>query len=401
MFLDFFYLLKSNGLPVSLHEQLSLMEALKQGVAGKSVEDFYYLCRTVMVKEEHHLDRFDKLFGEYFKGIERIDDDLFLKHVSKDWLRQQLERMLSPKELAELEKNGGVEALMEKLKELMEEENREGRNQFNNGEGEGQPEQDGENPDEEGRKQKRKGKRKGQKVWEKRDFKNFDDQIELNTRNIKMALRRLRLLTREGKPEELDIDDTIKKTSNDGGILNLSIVPSRKNRVKVLLLMDVGGSMDDHITLASRMFSAARYEFKYMEHFYFHNCLYEYLWKDNTRRFHERIPTLELLYKYNKDYKVIFIGDAAMSPYEIMYRGGSVEHYNDEAGIQWLQRIKDKFTNMIWLNPNPEYSWEYYQSTQIIQEFTDHRMFPLTLEGLTLGMKALKNRQLQYKPKGR
>ncbi len=239
------------------------------------------------------------------------------------------------------------------------------------------------------------GNRRAIKVWDKREFANLDDTQELNTRNLKLALKRLRHFTREGLPSELDIDDTINKTSKNGGMLDISMVPSKQNRVKVLLFMDVGGSMDDHVELCSRLFSAAKHEFKHLEFFYFHNCLYETVWKDNTRR-HERIPTMEILNKYNKDHKVIFIGDAAMSPYEVLSEGGSVEHYNPEAGLTWLQRVKERYSYSCWINPNPTVSWTYFQSTEVIRDFTENRMFPMTLRGLQLAMKSLKDRKVTY-----
>lgn len=398
MFLDFFFLLKSHGIPVSLHEQLSLMDAMKKNVVGQSVDDFYYLCRTIMVKQESNLDRFDKLFGQYFKGIEIIDDDFFLKQFPKEWLRKNLEKHLTPEEMAAIEALGGFEALMERFKELMEKqkERHEGGNQWIGTGGTSPFGADGYNPEGYRIQQNKSRHRKAVKIWEKREFKNFDDQVELNTRNMKVALKRLRHFTREGIPTEIDVDETIDRTSKSAGILDISIVPSRKNRIKVLMLMDVGGSMDDHVAMCSRLFSAAKFEFKYLEYFYFHNCLYESVWKDNKLRFEDRIPTLELLNKYNKDYKVIFVGDAAMSPYEIMYKGGSIEHYNDEPGIRWLERVRKKYTHTVWINPNPEYSWQYFESTKIIQEVMDNRMYPMTIDGLTNAMKALKDKQKKH-----
>ena len=398
MFLDFFFLLKSHGIPVTLHEQLSLMDAMKKNVVGLSVDDFYYLCRTIMVKQETNLDRFDKLFGQYFQGIEIIDDDFFLKQFPEDWLKKNLEKFLTPEEMAEIEALGGFEALMERFKELMEKqkERHEGGNQWIGTGGTSPFGADGYNPEGYRIQQNKSRNRKAVKIWEKREFKNFDDQVELNTRNMKVALKRLRHFTREGLPTEIDVDETIDRTSKSAGILDISIVPSRKNRIKVLMLMDVGGSMDDHVTMCSRLFSAAKFEFKYLEYYYFHNCLYESVWKDNKLRFEDRIPTLELLNKYNKDYKVIFVGDAAMSPYEIMYKGGSIEHYNDEPGIRWLEKVKEKFSHTVWINPNPEYSWEYFESTKIIQEVMGDRMYPMTIDGLTNAMKALKDKQKKH-----
>ncbi|MFK8103371.1 MAG: VWA domain-containing protein [Saprospiraceae bacterium] len=395
MFLNFFYSLRTHGIPVSLHEYLTLMEALKRNLINYNVEDFYALCKTIMVKQESLLDRFDLIFGHYFQGLEAIPDDFFTKSFPKDWFLKRLLNELSAEEKAKLEKMGGLDALMKRLKELMAEqkERHSGGNKWIGSGGTSPFGSNGYNP--EGFRIGQDGNRNFSaiKVWDQRDFQNLDDKVELNTRNIKLALKRLRHFTREGAATELDLDDTIKKTSENAGLLDISLVPSKQNRVKVLLLMDIGGSMDHHIEQCAQLFSASKHEFKHLEYFYFHNCLYESVWKDNHRRFHERIPTLELLHKYNRDYKVIFIGDAAMSPYEIYYRGGSVEHYNDEAGIVWLKRLKDHFKHLIWINPNPEYSWDWYESTTMIRDYTEDRMFPMTLAGITDAMRALKNKK--------
>ena len=399
MFLNFFYSLRQHGLPVSLHEYLSLMEALEKEVIGYRIDDFYALCKAILVKQEGHLDRFDRIFGQYFKGMEEIPDDFFLQKVPEEWMRQQLMNQLSEEEKAELKKLGGLDALIERFKELMKEqrERHAGGSKWIGTGGSSPFGAMGYNPEGFRIGSKSAGNRTAIKVWDRREFKNLDDQVELNTRNIKLALKRLRHFTREGLPTEIDLNDTIKKTSANAGMLDISLVPSKQNRVKVLLLMDVGGSMDDHVELCARLFSAARYEFKHLEYYYFHNCVYESLWKNNHRRYQENTPTLELLHKYNRDYKVVFVGDAAMSPYEIYYKGGSVEHYNDEAGISWLRRLSTHFSNLIWINPNPEYTWDYYESTAILREFTGMRMFPMTLDGLTRAMKCLKNPKLIYK----
>lgn len=392
MFLSFFYALRKNGIPVSLHEYLALMEALKLNVINYNVEDFYGLSKVIFVKTEGHLDRYDKIFGEYFQGLEAIPDDFFETAIPGDWLKKFFQNELSEEEREKLEKLGGLDALMDRFKELLEEQNEEhnGGNKWIGTGGTSPFGHSGYNP--EGfRIGGGSRHRKAIKVWEKREFKNLDDSVELNTRNIKMVLKRLRILTREGIPSELDLDGTIRKTSENAGMLDISMQAAKKNRVKVLMLMDIGGSMDDHVQLCEQLFSAAKWEFKHLEFFYFHNCLYESVWKNNRRRFNERIPTLELLHKYNRDYKVIFVGDAAMSPYEIYYRGGSVEHYNDEAGITWLRRIKDHFKDVIWINPTPEYEWEYYETVAALRQFTDNKMFPMTMEGLTKAMKSLKN----------
>ncbi len=399
MFLDFFFQLRQQGIPVSLHEYLSLMEALQKGVIGYRVEEFYGLCKAIFVKQEGHLDRFDQLFAQYFKGIEMISDDVLLKKVPRDWLREQLLRQLSEEEKAAIEKLGGLDALLDRFKELLEEqrERHAGGNKWIGTGGTSPFGGMGYHPEGFRLGPESAGNRTAIKVWERREFQNLDDQVELNTRNIKLALKRLRHFTREGLATEIDLDDTIRRTSENAGMLDISMVPSKKNRVKVLLLMDNGGSMDDHVELCARLFSASRHEFKHLEYFYFHNCVYEKLWKNNHRRYTEVTPTLELLHKYNRDYKLVFVGDAAMSPYEIYYTGGSVEHYNEEAGITWLKRLSNHFPNLVWINPNAEYSWDFYESTSIIREFTGMRMFPMTVDGLSRAMKCLKNPKLVYK----
>jgi uncharacterized protein with von Willebrand factor type A (vWA) domain len=398
MFFNFFYGLRTHGIKVSLHEYLTLMQALKEEITDYTIDDFYYLCKTVMVKQEAQLDRFDRVFGHYFKGVELIPDDFFTQKIPEDWLRKELRRMLSEEEMEKIEKMGGLDALMEKFRELLAEQRKrhQGGNKWIGTGGASAFGAYGYNPEGFRIGQKENRHNKAIKVWDKREFRNLDDKIELNTRSIKLILKRLRHLTREGLPTELDIDDTIKKTSENAGLLDIQMVASKQNRVKVLLLMDVGGTMDEHVHTCQQLFSAAKHEFKHLEFYYFHNCLYESVWKDNRRRFSERIPTLELINKYNRDYKLIFVGDATMSPYEIFYRGGSVEHYNDEAGIKWLKRMKDHFSNMIWINPTPEYEWNFYETIPMIREFTGNRMFPMSLDGLTQGMKCLRNSKKVY-----
>ena len=397
MFLSFFYALRRHGLAVSLHEYLALMEALQKGVIGYSIDEFYALTKALFVKQEAHLDRFDLIFGQYFQGLDEIPDDFFTTQIPDEWLQKYFLDQLSDEEKAKIEKLGGLDALMERFQELLKEQ-REAHTGGNKWIGQGGTSPFGSygyHP--EGFRVGGEGRhRKAIKVWDKREFRNLDDRVELNTRNIKMILKRLRILTREGIPDELDLDETIRKTSTNAGYLDIAMQPAKKNRVKVLMLMDVGGSMDDHVHLCEQLFSAAKWEFKHLEFYYFHNCVYETVWKDNRRRFRERIPTLELLNKYNSDYKLILVGDAAMSPYEIYYKGGSVEHYNDEAGIVWLQRLKEYYKNIAWINPLPEYEWEYYESVAMIREFTGHRMFPMTVDGLTQAMKSLKNAQNTY-----
>ena len=397
MFLNFFFALRKHGLPVSLHEYLALMDALNKRVIENRVEDFYALTKSIFVKQEAHLDRFDKLFGQYFKGLDEIPDDFFSTKIPKEWLEKYLFNKLSDEEKAEIEKLGGLDALMERFKELLEEQKKahSGGNKWIGMGGTSPFGSGGYNP--EGfRVGDQGGNRSAVKVWDKREFRNLDDRVELNTRNIKLILKRLRILTREGMPTELDLDTTIRKTSENAGFLDIAMQAEKKNRVKVLLLMDIGGSMDAHVELCEQLFSAAKWEFKHLEFFYFHNCVYETVWKDNRRRFNERMPTLELLHKYNSDYKLIFVGDAAMSPFEIFYRGGSVEHYNDEAGIVWLERLKKHFKNIAWINPTPEYEWEYYESVQLLRDFTEKRMFPMTVDGLTQAMRSLKNKKHIY-----
>lgn len=397
MFIDFFYLLRSDGIKVTLHEYLALLEAVKKGLANYNIDDFYALSRSILIKHENQLDRFDQLFGQYFQGLEAIPKDFF-DNIPDEWLRKNFVNQLSEEEKAMIEAMGGMDKLMERFKELMKEqkERHEGGNKWIGTGGTSPFGAYGYNPEGFRIGQEGSRNRRAVKVWDKRNFADLDDSVELDTRNMKMVLKRLRELTREGSEEELDLDGTIRKTSENAGMLDIKMQATKKNRVKVLMLMDIGGSMDDHVELCSRLFSAARYQFKHLEFYYFHNCLYESVWKDNTMRFDDKIPTWEILNKYNKDYKLIFVGDAAMSPYEVVAEGGSVEHYNPEAGVIWLERMKEQFPNFIWINPNPEYSWDYFQSTQIIQEIMEHRMFPMTLNGLQKGMKALKDTKIKH-----
>ncbi|MEX0813304.1 MAG: VWA domain-containing protein [Chitinophagales bacterium] len=397
MFIDFFYLLRNDGIKVTLHEYLALLEAVKKGLANYNLDDFYALSKTILIKHENQLDRFDQLFGQYFQGMEAIPNDFF-EQIPEDWLRKNLVNQLSEEEKAMIEAMGGMDKLMERFKELMKEQNErhEGGNKWIGTGGTSPFGAYGYNPEGFRVGQEGSRNRRAVKVWDKRNFADLDDSVELDTRNMKMVLKRLRELTREGAEEELDMDGTIRKTSENAGMLDIKMQATKKNRVKVLMLMDVGGSMDDHVELCSRLFSAARHQFKHLEFYYFHNCLYESVWKDNKLRFEERIPTWDILNKYNKDYKVIFVGDAAMSPYEVVAEGGSVEHYNPESGMVWLERMKEHFPNFIWINPNPEYSWEYFQSTQILQEIMENRMFPMTLSGLQKAMKALKDTKIKH-----
>lgn len=387
MLIDFFFTLKDAKIPVSIKEYLILMEAMQKQVIAPSLDEFYYLSRMTLVKDEAHYDKFDKAFGMYFKGI----DTLFEKHpdIPLDWLMKRIERELTPEQRAAIEKFG-YDKLMDHLKELLAEQKERheggskwigtgGTSPFGNG---------GENP--EGiRIGGEGGKRSAVKVWESRAFRDYDSERELGTRNIKVALRRLRKFAREGAEEELALDDTIRATANNAGYLDIKMQPERKNNIKVLMLLDVGGTMDDHITRTEELFSASKTEFKNMEFYYFHNCVYDYLWKNNRRRHAERFPTWDVLRKYTPDTKLIFVGDATMSPYEILQPGGSVEYNNEEAGAEWLQRFTHMFPKFIWLNPEPEGLWQYRQSIAVIRQIMNNRMFPLTIDGLERGMRLL------------
>ncbi|MEZ4904667.1 MAG: VWA domain-containing protein [Spirosomataceae bacterium] len=398
MFLDFFLLLKKNALPVSIGEYLHLLEGLNRQVIGMEVEDFYYLSRTVLVKNEMHYDLFDKLFGEYFKHSKKIEKQVLEAHLPPEWFKNALTRELTEEEKEMIERLGGLDKLFERFRQLLKEqqERHDGGNKWIGTGGTSPFGNNGYHPEGFRVKGPSAGNRTAAKVWENREYKNYDENLELNTRNIKMALRRLRLLTREGNEEELDMEATIEGTSRNGGILDIHVHPPRKNNVKVLLLLDVGGSMDEHIELCSELFSAAKYQFKHIEYFYFHNCVYETLWRDNTRR-HSRVPTLEVLHKYNKEYKVIFVGDASMASYEITHPRGSVEHYNEEAGITWLNRFKEQYPHFVWLNPITvaDY-WQYTHSIQLIRDWSEERMFPLSIKGLTQAMKCLKNSKIKF-----
>lgn len=392
MFLNFFFLLKKRGLPVSLHELLALLGAMKKEIASYSVDDFYALCKTIMVKREEHLDLFDQVFGEYFKGMEFISTEQ-LMNIPEDWLKKNMQRELSEDEKKLIEAFGGPEELQKRFEELLKQqkERHEGGNQWIGTGGTSPFGNNGFNPQGYRVGGDASGNRTGIKVWDKREFANLDDKRELDTRNLKLALKRLRHFTREGIDEELDMETTISKTSRNAGYLDIAMHPSKENRVKVLMFLDIGGSMDDHVDLCSRLFSAAKHEFKHLEYFYFHNCIYDYVWKDNQMRWSDRTLTYDVLHKFNKDYKVIIVGDAAMSPYEVMSDSGSVEYSNAEAGITWLKRIKEHFPQIAWLNPNPESSWDFFQSTVIIKDVFSERMFPATIEGIEKMMKKLRS----------
>ncbi len=387
MLIDFFFTLKSAKIPVSIKEFLVLLEALEKQVIAPSLDDFYYLSRITLVKDEANFDKFDKAFGAYFHGIET----LFEKNaeIPLDWLMKRLERELTPEQKAALEKFG-YDKLMDRLKELLDEQKgrHEGGNKWIGTGGTSPFGNGGQNP--EGiRIGGEGGNRSAVKVWEARTYRDYDSERELGTRNIKVALRRLRKFAREGAQDELALDDTIRATANNAGWLDIKMQPERKNKVKVLMLMDVGGTMDDHIARVEELFSAAKTEFKNMEFFYFHNCLYETLWKNNRRRHAERFASWDVLRKYPPDTKVIFVGDATMSPYEIVQPGGSVEYHNEEAGAVWLQRFAQQFPKYVWLNPEPEQLWQYRQSIAIIRQLMSDRMYPITMDGLERAMQML------------
>ena len=390
MLIPFFFLLRDGGLKTSITELLTLLEALQKGVPGQSVDDFYYLARATLVKDEAHLDRFDRLFGVYFKGIDDALGDLF-EDVPEDWLKRQAELHLTEDEKAAIEALGGFEELMKALAERLEEQEdrHEGGNKWIGTAGTSPFGAYGFNPEGVRIGQQSGRNRRAVKVWDRREYRNLDDSVELGTRNIKVALRRLRKFAREGALDQLDLEDTIDKTARNAGLLDIRMVPERHNAVKVLLCLDIGGSMDDHVRVCEELFSAARSEFKHLEYFYFHNFVYESLWKDNRRRHSERMPTLDLTHKYASDYKLVFVGDATMSPYEIVYPGGSVEHWNEEPGAVWVKRLLDTYPKAIWLNPEPRERWDYTPSIKITRELMDDRMYPLTIAGLDEGIRAL------------
>lgn len=413
MLIDFFYTLRNAQIPVSVSEYLTLLKALQEGVVGPlrsdsdsintannttntthanssegySLDDFYFLSRMTLIKDEKHYDKFDKAFSAYFKGVEILGD--LIGNVPLDWLKKTLQKQLSPEQIAAIQKMGWEE-LMQTLKKRFEEQKERhqggskwigtgGTSPFGNG---------GVNP--QGIRIGGQSERKSAvKVWEQRQYKDYDDNIELGTRNIKVALRRLRRFAREGAAEELDINDTIRSTAVNAGYLDIKMIPERHNNVKVLLLMDIGGTMDEHVSRVEELFSAVKTEFKHLEFFYFHNCVYDYLWKNNKRRYAEKFPTWDIIRKYNKDHKLIFVGDATMSPYEIVQPGGSVEYNNEEPGAAWLQRLINAYPKFAWINPEPQGIWQYRQSISMIQELMGQKMYPLSLRGLEEAMRSL------------
>ncbi len=390
MFTGFFLELRQARVPVTLKEYLTLIEAMRAGIADYSIEDFYYLARSCLVKDETNLDKFDRVFGHCFKGVETLDLELFAA-IPEEWLKKLAERMLSEEEKAKIQALGGWETLMETLRQrLAEQQGRhQGGSKWIGTAGTSPFGAYGYNPEGVRIGQEESRNRRAVKVWDRREYKNLDDTVELGTRNIKVALRKLRRFAREGALSELDLPDTIRSTAHNAGWLDLKLVPERHNAVKVLLFLDAGGSMDDHVRVCEELFSAVRAEFKRLEYFYFHNCPYEWVWRDNRRRFSERKPTIEVIRSYGPDYKLVFVGDAAMSAYEILRPGGSVEHFNDEPGQIWMQRLTERYAKAIWLNPVPEERWSYTQSIRIIERLMAGRMFPLTLDGLDRGIRIL------------
>jgi uncharacterized protein len=392
MFTPFFENLRDAGIPVSLREYLTFLEAMKKGLATYDIEAFYYLARTAMIKDERNIDKFDRAFAASFKGLEEITDEQVLNAVDipAEWLNKMAEKHLSDAEKAEIDALGGFEKLMETLRERLKEQEKrhQGGSKWIGTAGTSPFGAYGYNPEGVRIGQKESRHQRATKVWDKREFRNLDDTVELGTRNIKVALKRLRRWAREGAAEELDLDNTIRSTA-ENGYLDVKVRPERRNAVKVLLFLDVGGSMDPHIKVVEELFSAAKTEFKHLEYFYFHNCLYEGVWRDNRRRWDAQIPVHEVLRTYGPDYKCIFVGDASMSPYEIAYPGGANEHWNAEAGQVWLKRARDQWASNLWINPVPEKYWSYTHSITMVQEIFENSMVPMTLSGLEKGMREL------------
>lgn len=391
MLLNLFNELRAAKVPVSLRELLDLINALEQHIVFADMEQFYYLARSILVKDERYFDKFDRAFAAYFDGINQLEPEILSAAIPDEWLRKELNKQLTDAEKAQIEAMGGLDKLIETLKKRLEEqkERHQGGNKWIGTGGTSPFGSGGYNP--EGIRIGDAGERQGRavKVWDKREYKNLDDQVEIGSRTMKLALRRLRKFARTGASEELDIDNTIEATAKDGGLLNIQMKPERHNAVKLLLLFDIGGSMDMHVEMCQELFSACRLEFKYLEYFYFHNFIYENVWQDNQRRHANRIATWDILHKYGSDYKVIFIGDAAMGPYEIDYIGGSVEHYNEEPGSLWMQRFMEHYRKVIWLNPYPLHAWQYTRSIGIVKQLVANQMYPLTLEGLEAGISYL------------
>jgi uncharacterized protein with von Willebrand factor type A (vWA) domain len=381
MLINFFFTLKKARIPVSITEMLHLLDVLKARLVYADIDEFYYLSRMALVKDERHYDKFDRAFSSYFKGLDDLSS-LLNSLIPDEYLRREFEKSLTPEELEKIKSLGGLEKLIEAFKKEVEEAAQgEGKEKDKEGKGENGRGEEGDD---------RKGKkRRGKKTWDKRDYKAYDDNVELGTRGMKISLRRLRKLARQGAEDEFDINNTIDKTAKNGGMLDIIMRPERRNTVKVLLILDNGGSMDAHVKVCEELFSAARSEFKHLETYYFHNFIYDGLWKQNNRRMSERIDTFDILHKYTHDYKVIFVGDATMAPYEITHSGGSVEHWNEEAGAIWMQRVLDTFAKVIWINPTPQDTWEYSTSVALTQKLVEDQMYPLTISGIEQGMNSL------------
>jgi len=392
MFIDLFYKLRRDGLPVSITEYLSLLAALDKNLAALDIDEFYYLARTSLVKDESLFDRFDRIFGAHFKGLETIVDSV-MAEIPEQWLELKFMLNLSDEEKQQIETMGGWDKLMETLRERLQEqkERHEGGSKMIGTGGTSPFGAYGYNPEGIRIGQNESRHRRAVKVWDKREYRNLDDSVELGTRNIKLALRSLRKFAREGATNELDIDNTINHTARNAGLLDIHMVPERHNAVKVLLFLDAGGSMDPHVRVCQELFSASQTEFKNLEYFYFHNCVYDRVWKDNRRRHNETIPLMQIMQKYGPDHKLIFVGDASMSPYEIMMPGGAVEHWNEEAGADWMGRLLTTYPNAIWLNPVPKEHWQYTASITMLEEMLSNRMFPLSVEGISKGIEALKS----------
>lgn len=390
MLVDFFLKLRAHGLPVTLRELLDLLGALQARVIHGSLDDFHQLARLCLVKDETHYDRFDRAFRDFFEGVQSLAE--VLGEIPYEWLRKEAERLLSDEEKAQVKSLGGFEELMKTLAERLaaQEKRHQGGNKMIGTAGTSPFGAYGYNPEGVRIGQDRSRHRRAVKVWDQRQFRNLADDVEVGTRNLKIAMRKLRRFARTGAAEELDLEATIRGTARNAGLLDLQLRPERHNAVKVLMFLDVGGSMDDHVKLVEELFSAARSEFKHLEFYYFHNCVYEWVWQDNRRRFDQRIPTVELLHTFGADYKVLFVGDATMSPYELVYAGGANEHFNEEPGVKWLTRVRETWRKAVWLNPQPEDWWESHQSILIVRRLFEGRMFPLTLAGLDGAIRELR-----------
>ena len=401
MLVNFFFELRQGGVPVTVTEFLVLLEALRERVAWVSAQDFYYLARLCLVKDERHYDRFDRVFAEFFEGAEKLFQQ-FVAQVPEEWLKALGERILSEEEKRKIESLGGWDKLMQTLRERLREqqERHEGGNKWIGTGGTSPFGANGYNPEGIRIGQQGSRHRRAVKVWDQREYRNFDDTVELGTRNMKLALRKLRKFAREGSPDLLDLDGTIDATARNAGLLDLKLVAERRNAVKVLLFLDVGGSMDDHVRICEELFSAARSEFKHLVHYYFHNFIYESVWQDNRRRSSALTSTAQVLRTYSRDYRVIFVGDATMSPYEIVQPGGSVDHWNKEAGSVWMQRVCEAFPRLVWLNPEPVERWEYTSSVRIVRELLGERMFPVTLSGLDRAIAELRRPLVRAVPSG-